>query len=530
MFKILKLVLLLAPFSLLNAVNWAILPVRTNGLEYSPLYQNKQLNAEPSWDLAKAIYLYMKAGNQKNILPVSRTEKFFNDNEINFKKALTGAELASIAEQIDAEKLLLTTISYENKRYSVSSKIYYAHSKLVTDVINGEGEELSIILDDIIRQRFSLEFKVAVTQQSNTNLIIGLDANGKNYTEIEVLRSLMRTLDYAMISIESVDGYGKRYSLNFTSDDEKVDNYFQSLKIQGNDREDQLYYDLLVPLLDKLQREKTRPGLLLIVTGAPRSFNMSQKVRSLLRQIASRSNLYIFGNGKLTPAEREFWTNMAAENNYNAKVNYLDIIYEQKIGLSSGHEVYLFKKGDQLLENSSNTVIEAQSLKIKNEQIENFIPENLSKIFSETTGAKVVSSSSININLGSALAGMIYKSKKENSPDKPIRILLDIDGSPFWITVPYNTVYDNGQLLLSTDKFYYFFINLVPGSKGTPFANQAETALLVNYPDISEYFLLDIKDYLKDPQKYLNKSIGKTSFYLLQGKFKQLRSSQLDLY
>ena len=517
----------------LYAASWALLPVKFNGSPGAQMAGGMSFDPEKSengWEVAQLIRLYLKSNYVNTVLPMSSVMKVFKNNHIGLNADITTAELKTISDNIDADKLLLTEIFFTNKSVKVQTRIYFSQSGIISDSTTLVGENLYEVLGRALQQRFQFVGNNFLKQENNYYFIWGIDASGKNYEEIKSLPNLIRELAISRSAAVSVDGYGKAVYLQSTSEKSTLYDYINHIKPQSTDTTDRLYPELLENVYTFIlkNRNEDKPVAVILVSSAPRSMSSRQKTSGFVRKIGQKTGLLILGNGRLTPEERNFWAIQGAGNSH---IQYKDVVYKQKTGLADGNSLYLIKSGSKLLESNIGEIDNAHEIFLTVDQSKDFTQENIYKTFESATQRQVVSNYKPEIDYNISMFGNLIESSTPDSKETRLRILLLIENKPFWIEVPYRSVLDEtGNMLISADNSYFFYLNLTGGGYGMPFKNSPYFADILPQSEVSKVILLNIEKYLKNPSNYLNKSIAKTSLYILYGKVKEIKIEKKYVY
>ncbi|MES0488794.1 MAG: hypothetical protein ABUK01_02310 [Leptospirales bacterium] len=515
---------------------YAVLPVKIKQINSSHLQTGNR--AEPidnrltPWELARTVYLYLKAGKVNNIIAPQKVEKVFRELGIHPNHGLSLGQLKTVAQKLDVDNLLITEITGSDKSFFITGTIYYSHSGLLTDEIQEKGYNAWELLGRYARIRFQSSFFVKFAASSrgfDIPLTIAIDARGRSFAELGPLSKALRLYPAGKSSVISVNGYNHVETSGVSHDKLKIIDYVQNIPCKGNDKDDNLYYTLLKNIVPDEKSEK-KSVILLVVSGAPRSDNSRQRVRGKLRILAQEHHVHIIGSPRMSPSERVFWKNAAAEKSSRMGISYANIIYRQKVGLSSGHQFFLFLNGDDLYQNSIDDFKTAKKLNISKNGTISVTPENATELYETFSGLKVITK-----YRPTALAHYslepIFSNATPTSEENSVRVLLDIDGKPFWITLPRSQIFDrSGKLILEKEKTYYFMLYLLPGQKGMPFLTDSGFGMVLQYNDTSKYLTIDINDYLKNPQRYLNHSIGGSSLFIIRAKVRIIRIRSTERY
>lgn len=524
--------------SALHAAGWAILPVKnwnTQALSKSiaggPTLQGT--SQELSWELAQVMRVYLSAGMITNIIPLKEVKEAYKELRYTPQMTLTPQDLKKLAALLDADNLLLTNIYGEQKQVRVESSVYYAHSQIKADLISARGASFWEVFGKVCSQRFPSFLPFTTNGEKGYDLILGIDAQGKNYRDIPHLKYALKLLSPERTAIASVDGRLNKQIFSFNSSKEKAIDFINRLSTRGSGREEQLYTDLLGSLEAMLSPGSNESSnlassqnrrLILIVGGRPSSLRAQKRVRSYIRKLRQHTKILILGTGGLSPNAREYWVDIAAELHLKRPVHYRDIIYRQKIGLSSGHELYLFKNGASLLESNTTSLQEAHQVPLNRVRLAQLTPYNMVDLFQENSQARVISTKKVEIHVAPQIREFIAQKQKDTPQDKSVRVLVEIQKKPFWISLPKEVYYDHkNRPRLQKGQNYYILLNMLPAKMGQPFRNQTNFARILTYAQAPAILLLPVKKYLKRPETYLQKSIGNSSLYIIFARVIEIR-------
>ena len=518
--------LLLTLSAKIEAASWALLPVKFHGDPREETMEGPKLNPDSpqvGWDIAQLIRLYLKANYVYNVLPMESVKKAYKKNGIGLDADLTTTELTSLSRDIDADKILLLEVFFSRTGVRVDSKIYFSSTELISDSIHTTGETLFATLGHTLKNRFQFAGNNFIAAPEKYYYIFGLDASGRNYNEIHALPNLLSEMDIDHSSAVAVDGYSKVFVMQPTTDKSALIDYVNHVKPQSTDTTDRLFSHLLgnvIEMLEKGNHPEETNIVILSVASSPKEISARQKVNGFMRRLASKAKVLILANGKLSLAERKYWSLMSASN---SRIIFKDVLYKQKIGLSDGNTVYLLKSGDKLLESNLGEMYNAHEIFLNQDESNRFNQDSIVNIFETATQKKVVSPGKSAVSYDISIISDLIKTRTKNTTQATARILVLIEDKPFWIETPYKSIQDeNGKIKLINGEKYYFFINLSNPGRGMPFKNSPDYAEILPVSEVSNTLLLNIDKYLKQPESYLGKSIGGTSLYIIYGMVKDI--------
>jgi hypothetical protein len=532
--KLMVLLVLSAPLVPVEAVSWALLPVKFNGYAKNHLVNGPQFNPDDpdsGWQMAQLMRLYLKSNFVNSVLPMDSVKKAYQKNNVGLNADLTAGELKSISYDLDCDKVILTEVFFSKSTIRVETRIFFTQSGTISDTVTISGEKFYETMGQSLKQRFQFFGNNFIASDERYYYTFGLDASGKNYNEIHFLSNLAAEMDIDRSSAASVDGYGKLFLLQPTQEKSTLLDYINHVRPQSTDTQDRLYTQLLesvIELLDKVNSTDEKKVVVLVVSSAPKQMKSRQKVNGFIRRIAHKTKILALGNGKLSPEERNYWALMTTGS---SNISYKDILYKQKIGLSDGNSVYLMKSGNKLLESNIGDAQYSHEIFLNKDDLKNFNQDTLVKIFESNTQKTVVSPGKPEIDYNLSLLSDTVKTSGRESKESTARILLLIENKPFWIEVPHKSILDGeGKLMLTNGEKYYFLLNLTPAGRGMPFKNSPSFAEVLPQPEVSKILLLNMDSYLKYPEKYINKSIAGTSLYIIYGAVKDIQIGKQRVY
>lgn len=532
--KFLVLVIMVGPFFKIEAVSWALLPVKFNGYAHNHLANGPQFNPDDpdsGWQMAQLIRLYLGSNFVNTVLPMEAVKRSYKKNNLGLNADLTEYRLKDIAREIDTDKILLTEVFFSKSLVRIETRIFNTRSQTISDTLTISGEKFFETLGQSLQQRFQFIGNNFITKDERYYYVFGLDASGKNYNEIHYLPNLISELDIDRSAGASVDGYGKNFILKPTEEKSTLLDYINHVKPQSTDTTDTLYAHMLesvIEMLDKAKNPDEKKISVLIVSSAPKKITARQKVNGFIRRVAHKSSLLILGNGKLSPDERNYWELMSTSN---TKVHYKDILYKQKIGLSDGNSIYLMKSGNKLLESNIGDVQYSHEIFLNTDELRNYNQDTIVKTFETATQKTIVSPGKPEISYNISLLSDIIKTSNRESREIKARVLLLIENKPFWIELPYKSIQDNeGKLILNNGEKYYFLLNLTTANRGMPFKNSPSFGEVIPPSQVPKILMLNMEKFLKNQELYLGKSIAGTSLYVIYGTVKDVQVEQKRIY
>jgi len=519
----------------------AILPARILGVHSSQvktgphLFPKKSIN---SWEVAKFFSLYLKITGKKDIIPPSYVKGAYTKARLKPNKKITKNNLNQLGILLDTDQLMSIFIVKTKQGFRLESKIYYTASQTITDRLITKHTNFWQLISKHLQLRFPYnKLPISLQSRSTRPILFLFVASGSNYNEIKKLKQLIEKIDTLYSAACAINGRQNLSSSNIGRHPQIIKKFFNKLSTRGGS----LYLKGFEKAIQCIQKKNPyqgnlndKPYVISIVSSMPETDNERLLIKSKFRDLASKSDILILGSGNLSNEARNFWQNLSRELRSVSKSEYKDIIYQQKVGLSSGEEWYLYKRGFSLIESQSKILSKNQTgIELAIHLRKKFTSRRIKYIYKQISKNKVISSSRVKILLKDLildfLGGGIYQNNKK---EKILRVLIKVNQKPFWINIPKSSAYTrNGQLKLIRNKKYYFLLQLLSAKKGMPFSNSKNFALFFKTRrNIPRGMILNINKYLMNPQRYLNKSIAGTSLYFILGRVEIIRFSQNDIF
>lgn len=516
--------------SAVDASSWAVLPVKNYSGDISNLTTGPSLPGESeknSWELAKMMRLYLLSGQVYEVLPMARVEEYYKSRKMPGIRKLSVGDLSQIAQEVDADKLLLTSIHREGDQFRIVSQVYYRHSQIIGDQIAIKGDDFWLLLGQSAEKRFPKFRPLPNAQNRKMHFIAGIDAQGKNYREVQQLANLTQRLTISLSSVFAMNGHQEIFEKEGILEKEELASYIRSIHSAGTDLNDNIYPVILRKLLEAAQASQTENVYtVLLVSGAPQSDEARKVTNQLFRRIQNYSHLLVLGAGTLDQKSINYWHDLAAEHNTSRQLAYENIHYLQKFGLSTGHSVYIFQSGRALYESNKDKISGSHQIDLKKEDTLALHPDKIEAIYEKVAYSKVVSSGEVTIQFDEILLNftnqmVTFVDKKGES----VRVLIEIDANPFWVSIPKQIALDpSGRLALQQENNTYLLLNIIPKVSGNVFNNQEDFAKVIPFEETPSGLVLPLQNYLSDPGKYLGHSIGGGSLYIVSGKIKMIRA------
>ena len=325
--KLVQVFFLFIPNYVLQASNWVVLPVISEGVkphlvQTGPnLYSDTEKN---NWAIAHVIQNTLFIGGVKNIIHQETLKRSYRKLNLNSKMHLDINQLKGIARESDAQKLLVSRIRYTGNQYILTSKVYYASSHNLTDTIQTKSHDIWKLIDLHLKQRFNYYSLNRVISLPKKQIILFLfDASGSGFYEIKALKKMLhnyRSYRQANIGICAVHGDGKISFLKTGLSQKRVLDFLSKLLPRGGDRFFRGVFsglNCLKKIFPKIIDKNTKVKIVITASGVPKSIHNKRRVKLFLRRLAQKSEILTVGSANLKPSERTFWVDAMQEISFS---------------------------------------------------------------------------------------------------------------------------------------------------------------------------------------------------------------------
>lgn len=509
------------PQSSIHGLRTAFLPVRLEGSAKQEIAQEKQ---------AQLSRLYQTVWQLSKQKPFSLVDFRFIDAALKKLKTTpftryTNSLLGEIAQETDSDALVLSQLSVVNndqeKNFKLTTSVFYTQAALQTDYITTQCSRLVDCFYQSMKKRYpQISFAGVSGEQTkkqneaNSNWVLLIDGSSSNQKEITALANYMTRLSLNNASVCVLFPNGQISRGTFHNKPALI-SFLKQIKTQAGGSK-QNFSSLISCALKqtKLSVASLRPRALLLTGNSPTN---EVQARGLMRQLASSTRLTILSTGSLNGEGLNFWKSLFQELQYAQKTKYKDILYRQKVGFSDGREFYIFKQGNRLVESNDKFLDKNDfSTQVPAHKANQFSAANLLNIYIQMSEHHLASHSNVEIVIPSL---SVTKNDNRILDNKNIRVLFEMNGKPFWISLPASLASK-----VQKNDWYYVLVSLQAPANGIPFANNSEQAWVFEDKNkTSSLLLLSIEDYLKNPQRFLYKSMDGSSWYYIFGQVKTIR-------
>ncbi|MBS0617537.1 MAG: hypothetical protein JSR44_05070 [Spirochaetes bacterium] len=497
----------------LFADRWLILPPRLE-------LQNESADAG---DLARAMALYLKISRVSEIVAVAEGETCLKNAGLAMTQKIRPEALRDVAKNCLAERMLLTRIRRKNGQLEITSKVYFRESAELTDTMVATGDSLLPTLGKSLSERFGK--KPATAKENSADLVVAGDTFGGSYADWQAQKNLLLSVDAVKAAYCLVDARGQLQVLKLKAERAAQKDFIDRLRFEGMGS----YSDaeaMLACAKDaaKVSRaEGRRAEILLLVSDAPRAARAQISVRAQLRNLARLGRLTLVPASTVDTVAWKFWSTMARELAENA--TFLPSAQRVKLGLNNGQEWYIFRRSMRLYETRDAEPTQfADGVNIPEKYRQETAPDHLVKLYETLSKNKVISSAAPQV-VNDALKKNLAAALRTNSGEGIVwRVLMKQNGQTFYVSL---TARDAQKLKVGAHA--RLFTELKSPSETELLRNRATPTLVVeNAYDSAPSLELNVGDYLRNPAKYLRKSLARSSFYILSGEIIQIIPPDTD--
>ena len=266
------------------------------------------------------------------------------------------------------------------------------------------------------------------------------------------------------------------------------------------------------------------------MSSAPGGEQEKRRTKLILRRLAGEVKILIVGSSDLRPSHRDFWRETTEElSSRHHQHLYKDLMYRQKLGLVNGDEVYIIKKGNQLLQSMSKNILANPDfvMDVPPKYWPYLNPGNIQYLYTKLSGNRVINADTIEILMKETIFDYLESSiiKKYGHRQDYVKLLVEMESAKFWLSLPKKIIYTNqGLMKIKKGGSYYFMLNMEPGSQGIPFKNKPNFGMIYeSFSNLPRILLLGLHDYLKHSSQYLGRSIGGSSLYIFFAKIRAIK-------
>ena len=538
--RILLLLLISSQTSTLFAKTWSILPMRTIHIDNSAvrngpiLFKNRRRNA---FELSRALHLYLKVLGKGSIVEPPYVEGAFKRFRLNPLTKITKSDLNKIARHLDCDQLLLPTLIKSGNQFQLESKVYYATSNQVSDIMVTRHHNLWILLSKHILRRFqNLKVPDVLFPRASSPLLLILDASGSTYYDIKEIRKVVARADIRYSAACAVSGDGRLSFTKLGVHPRGIDYFLKKLRPSRGGNKLKNFYKAIecANRLNPYQgHREDRPKVVMLVSSVPNR-RSAPRTESLLRKLASRSSILILGNDALSEEMISYWRNLANSLSQTGDITYQNISYRQRLGFSSGDTWFVFKKGSRIFQSLNKQARKAnKGTLVPAKYRAKFNANGIAKTHSLMNQLNIVDRGKVDRLLLKPILRFISVSKnKTGRSERQARVLLEVGRRPIWISLPRKALFNaRGKKKIEKGESYYFLLNLERPKLGETLTNTPSFGMVLpNNRIISRLLELNLDWYLKNNERFIGQSIGATSLYIVFGRVKYIKFEIKDAF
>lgn len=497
------IILLISTLSTVYAERWVVLPPRIE-------LQSERMNAG---ELARLIALYLRASRVSEIVSVTEAEACLKNANASMDQKISTESLAAVTKNCLAERLLVFRIRKLQADYEVTSKVFFRESGSLTDTLTNTGPDLMATLGQNLKERFGSS--PVVTKENAIDLIITGDTYGGSYFEWGDLKPFFLSLDAIKASYCLLGADGKVLAQKPTEERARQKEFIEKIKFQGSGMWSEASQVLACSeeALKLARREGRRAILVFVVSDAPREHAVKVNLRAAMRKFASKATILIAAASTTNEETRKFWASLTRELGETAY--YLPIAQHAKVGLSNGGEWHIYRQNGRVYESREAKIKNlTDGVKIPDKYAQDSAPQDLVKLYEKLSGNKVISDTKTQIDasqLRDKLSALMRANDKQNVPSW--RVLMNQNGQSYYLSL---SAVEARRL--TPNSFARIFVELKPPSENEIVRNRPSPAFVLTAAhDSPQAYEINVSEYIKNPARYLRKSIGSRSFYILTG-------------
>lgn len=506
--KLPRLVFIILLNSPLFADRWLILPPRIESEGASGLNGS---------DLARQMALYLRISRVGEIVSVTEAEGCLKQANLRMDGKIRPEELKAVATNCHSERMLLTRIRKKSGEFEVTTKVYFRESDRLTDTLVTSGSALLPLLGGHLGERFGKT--PATPKESSADLIVAGDTYGGIYFDWIGLKSFFLGLDWVKSAYCLIDSHGKLQSSKLKGDRANHKEFLDRLRYEGSG-----FYgeaDSLVRCAESAAAETRREGrraiVVLLTSESPRENRQQINLRAGLRRLARNAKVIIAPASTTHEAAQKFWIGIARELAENSA--YIPLAQKAKVGLASGQEWFIFRRNGRLYESRDAEPTEFKNgVRIPDKDAELVNPSDLISLYEKLSKNKVVSPGKPAVDAALLTQNLANAFRANESVAAAWRVLLNQNGQNYYLSLS-----ARDAQAIKVDGFARIYAELKNPTESEILRNRPSPALIIGEAqDSAPGIELNVAEYIRDPKKYLRKSLGGRSFYIFTGKVVQI--------
>jgi hypothetical protein len=497
------------------AERWLILPPRVE-------LQNASVDAAA---LARAMALYLKASRVSEIISVTRTETCLKNANLSMAQKVAPGALRSVARDCMAERMLLTRVRMRDKKYEITSKTYYHESDMLTDTLVTRGPSLLASMGAHLTERFG--HTPASPRESSADLIVVGDIFGGSYFDWLHVKDTLLSLDAVKTSYCLLDAKNRVQIFKPRAARSAQKEFFERLRFEGHGSysDTDAMFHCAANAVSVAHNEGRTAQILLVVSDAPADSRSGIQVRAQMRSIARKAKITIVPVSTASNDTYTFWMKLARE--MSASANFIPSAQRAKIGLAGGQEWYVFRRGGRIYESRDAEVERFEKgIEIPASYTSTSSLQDLTRLYESLSRNKVVSHGTAAVYTEPLRSKLLNIFKGGSQAAGEWRIMIEQDKVTYYVSL---TGADARKLKVG--EVARIFTELKPPTENQIVRNHlSPTIIIENSNDSAANLEINIADYMRAPGKYLRRSLGGRSFYVLTGKVLRVQSPEADSF
>ncbi|HRP70259.1 MAG TPA: hypothetical protein PLY93_12055, partial [Turneriella sp.] len=379
-------------------------------------------------------------------------------------------------------------------------------------------------IPDALGKNFSERFSMSPAKPKATSrdLIVVGDTFGSAYFDWPQLKNLLLSVDSQKSAFCFSNAQGQVQALRPVGDKALQNQFLDKLHFFGGNTYNDALFDCAFKALNVSREEGREAQIVFFVSDYPRASNTQITLRSQMRRLVRNARILIAPASNATSAMLLFWQRIAREA--GDKTQFIPLMQRVRIGLSSGQEWFLFRRGSRLYESRTEEKERFDDgIVIPDKYLSSLTNENLVATYQELSQNKVISQNAVESYINPVQKSLSRIFQSATKTPSAWRVLLEQNGQRYYLSLTPSLAQK-----LRLQEFARVYVELLPSTSSDVILNRPSPALLVDAVDSSPSDEIDVSDYIRYPQKYLRKAIGGRSFYILPGKVLQVLSPEND--
>ncbi|RME91334.1 MAG: hypothetical protein D6767_05380 [Candidatus Hydrogenedentota bacterium] len=512
------------PTFVLFPATWGVLPVVIQGnvphtKEGPVIIPNRK---SLSWDLQKTISLYLRASSLTRQISSIKIEKIWRKLKLQAGRELSSFELSQLSSAMDVDKFLVMQV-YSGTQVQWESKVYYASSKILTDPIVTRSTNFWKGLGEHLRRRFP-DYSPQFQSRSSVYrpAIFLLEATAPMGNILSKLQKDSSKIDLLQ-SGGCIANESTVQKVRLGEHPRNLKRLLKTLSAKGAWLPSSFYtklVDCALSLSPYHGNPEDLPYIFFFVSSIPQQDKDKLRFKAAYRKLATQADIYLFLPPDATEHTRDFYREISYEQKRTGRSHLIELLMRQKVFSADGDSIYLFRKGNFLIESKKIYPTNLQKGIWVNASSQSIIGS-----YTRISHRKIRKSGKQEILLFEEFTRILTTESNSLQGSKSVRILLDSEGIPIWFSFPEKAILKKDRSLkIKVGETGYFLVNV----EGTPREGSIPTSenfglFIKNGAYVPKALLLPIEKFFKSPKRFLNHSIGGSSIYILSGKVSLIR-------